>query len=199
MSRKSRWDKAQKWEKDWWGNCINTYGEETKQFLYAEKMGLQTFHDGKSPFNFNLEGKSVLDIGGGPSSLLLKCMNFSGAVIDPCEFPQWVYDRYKLAGIDCYQFKAEDITKRFPKFDESWIYNCAQHTDRPDKVIRNAKKISKLIRIFEWLETKKNIGHPHILEKDKLNIWLGGEGKVEFVNSHTAVGKAYYGIFPTKI
>jgi len=71
----SVWQQAQEWEFGWWGNCVNTYGEETKQLLYAARMGLTAFHDGKSPFNFDLGGASVLDIGGGPSSLLLKCTN----------------------------------------------------------------------------------------------------------------------------
>jgi len=32
------WQKAQRWEKDWWGNCTNTFGEETKQLLYANRI-----------------------------------------------------------------------------------------------------------------------------------------------------------------
>ncbi|MHC4464472.1 MAG: hypothetical protein ACYS30_24030, partial [Planctomycetota bacterium] len=58
------WSEVQEWETSWWGKCINTYGEETKQLLYADRMGLQMFHDGKSPFNIDVKGANVLDIGG---------------------------------------------------------------------------------------------------------------------------------------
>ena len=56
------WKDDQEWEKNWWGNCTNTYGEEQKQLLYASRMGLSTFHDGRSPYNLSVSGK-VLDIG----------------------------------------------------------------------------------------------------------------------------------------
>ena len=94
------WRRAQAWERDWWGDCLNTYSEEEKQLVYANRMGLVAFHDGKSPYNFDLGGMSVLDIGGGPCSLLLKCVNFRGKVIDPLCFPDWVLARYELAGIE---------------------------------------------------------------------------------------------------
>lgn len=193
----NQWDKAQKFEKEWWLACQNTFGEETKQFLYAHRMGLTTFHDGKSPFNFDMKGKSVLDIGGGPTSLLLKCHNVKGKVIDPCEFPGWVWDRYQLAGIEYEQIKAEEMKEK--GYDECWIYNCLQHCENPEKVIKNARKAGKLIRIFEWIETEANEGHPHILTEKKLNKWLGGNGKVEELKGqNTCWGKAYYGIFTKK-
>ena len=85
MSKLSKgWQEAQRWELGWWGDCTNTYGEEEKQLLYASRMGLKSFHNGKSPYNFDLDGMSILDIGGGPVSLLLKCINFRKAkVVDP--------------------------------------------------------------------------------------------------------------------
>lgn len=187
------WQQAQEWEKNWWQMAINTYGEETKQLLYAEKMGLKTFHDGKSPFNFDMEGKKVLDIGGGPVSLLLKCINVRGKVIDPCDYPQWIYDRYKLAGIEFEKKKGEDIEEK--DFDECWIYNVLQHVENPEKVIKNALGAGKIVRIFEWIDTPANEGHPHCLTEEKLNEWLGGTGKVEELNLPTLKGRCYYGIF----
>jgi len=190
------WQKAQKWEEAWWGFCQNTYGEELKQLLYAKKMRLEFFHNGKSPFNIAGTGKKILDIGGGPVSLLLKCLNIKGKVIDPCNFPKWVELRYMMAGIEYEKIKAEDIKER--DWDEVWIYNVLQHVENPQKVIKNAKKAGKIIRIFEWLDTLENKGHPHILTEKKLNEWLGGEGKVEYLeNQNTCTGKCYYGVFLT--
>ena len=197
--KKNGWQEAQKFEKDWW-NFSNTFGEEMKQLLYAEKMGLKTFHDGKSPFNFDIGNKSVLDIGGGPVSLLLKCKNVeTGVVIDPLKIPKWVKERYKEANIHSFLLKGEEVEKWGFKFDEIWIYNCLQHTENPKKIIKNAKKIGKLIRIFEWIDIPVCEGHPHELTEKKLNKWLGGEGKVEVLKGqNTCFGKCYYGIFNGK-
>lgn len=191
------WIDETRWESDWWDTCQNTFGEEEKQLTYARKMGLKAFHDGKSPYNFDLEGKSVLDIGGGPSSLLLKCHNVKGTVIDPCDYPEWTESRYKASGIRFYKTKGEEIEES--GYDEVWIYNVLQHTEVPERVIKNARKAGNLIRIFEWIDTYVAPGHPHVLTEEKLNEWLKGEGKVEVLDLPTLKGKCFYGIFPTKV
>lgn len=199
------WNKVQEWEIEWWGDCINTYGEEEKQLVYAQKMGLRWFHNGKSPYNIDLEGKRVVDIGGGASSLLLKCVNrgVSCWVIDPIlkHTPRWIQQRYIDSNIIPLGVKGEDIDKMLPfsVYDEVWIYNVLQHTEIPGKIIRNAKRKSKIIRIFEWIDTPINDGHPHALSEKSLNEWLDGEGKTEVFNHYTLQGKAYYGIFPTPL
>lgn len=205
------------WEQEWHGTCQNTYGEETKQLLYANRMGLEFFHNGKSPYNIDMKGTSVLDVGGGPVSLLLKCVNVSRArIIDPLELPEWVKGRYELAGILydsipaemlCHHCYWEDIDEDIPysdsdwchyaRFDEVWIYNVLQHVENAQKVIKNARKAGKLIRIFEWVDMRPTDTHPQLLTEEKLNEWLGGEGKVEQLNQSGCTGRAYYGIFPT--
>lgn len=192
------WKKTQIWERQWHGTCQNTFWEEQKQQVYFEKMGLQAqMIDGKFPV-YDLKGASVLDIGGGPTSILLKCINVKGTIIDPCDFPEWVGDRYKVAGIKFYKVKGEDfvIGNKIPQtYDEVFLYNCLQHCENPQKIIQNARKVSKIIRLFEWIETEPNEGHPHVLTEEKLNKWLGGEGKVEEINDRGCVGKCFYGIF----
>jgi len=192
------WKEAQEWEEDWWGNCQNTYGEEEKQLLYANRMGLKLFHNGKSPYNIDLGGKDVLDIGGGPASLLLKCVNFSTAmVIDPLRMPPWVLARYTTANILFGGLPGEEIQEG--GWDEVWIYNVLQHSQNPATIIRQAQAAADVIRIFEWIDTEINIGHPHSLTEEKLNEWLGGEGKVEILNGQAnCYGKCFHGIFPTK-
>lgn len=187
--------KAQDWEKDWWGTCQNSYSEETKQLLYADRMGLVRCPDGKTPYRFDMKGISVLDIGGGPASLLLKCVNVNGKVVDPLDFPKWVYDRYELAGIAYELVPGEELNEA--GYDEVWIYNVLQHVEDPEKIIENAMKAAKLIRIFEWVGMKPSPGHKTLSESD-LNRWLGGEGKVEqLTGQNGCFGKAYYGVFPT--
>lgn len=190
------WQRAQEWEREWWGMCVNTYGEEQKQLLYANRMGLRTFHDGKSPYNFDMGSASVLDIGGGPCSLLLKCINVIGKVVDPLEFPAWVSMRYQAAGIEFERAQGEHIEET--GWDEAWLYNVLQHTEDPAQVIRNAQRAANLIRIFEWVDAPTNEGHPHSLTEAQLNEWLRGEGKIEqLIGQHTCMGTGYYGIFPT--
>jgi hypothetical protein len=192
------WDRAQDWEADWWGNCTNTLGEETKQVLYAQRMGLEWFHDGKSPFNIDMGGKSVLDIGGGPCSILLKCRNVIGTVADPLSVPPWVKARYRIAKVELLQVAAEELKAEIGgvHFDECWIYNVLQHTQDPRIVIEQAGGLADLIRIFEWIDTPTNVGHPHALSEDMLNELLGGIGKTELLKGQNACyGKCYYGIF----
>jgi len=190
------WDAAQAWEASWWGTCTNTYGEEEKQLLYARRMGLRFFHNGKSPYNVDLVGRSVVDIGGGPCSMLLKCTNRGRALVaDPLAVPAWVRARYACTGIELEQVGGETLEER--GFDEAWLYNVLQHTRDPEQVIARAQKAARLIRLFEWIDTPANEGHPHTLTQAGLDTWLGGYGKVEQINGEAnCYGRAYYGIFP---
>jgi hypothetical protein len=198
MDIMNKWNKAQDWELSWWKQVyLNTFNEENKQILYADRMGLKKANIPHSPYFYDLEGRSVLDIGGGPTSLLLKCVNaFASAVADPLMhmYPSWIIDRYVYADLDAISVKGEDLDTDVP-FDEVWLYNVLQHTDRPRSIIDNALEIGDIVRIFEWIDTPANIGHPHTLTEDKLNEWLGGFGRVEWVNERSCRGKAYYGIF----
>lgn len=196
------WEQAQEWEANWHGNCVNSYGEEEKQLLYADRMGLKRSPDASTPYRFDLGGISVLDVGGGPYSLLLKCVNFSHAkVVDPL-LPygeEWVGMRYEAAGIEWDNVPGENVkTENEYIYDEVWCYNVLQHVQDPDKVIMNMKELGHIIRIFEWLETKINVGHPHTFTKDYFDKMLNGRGKVEALNGQAnCCGKCYYGIFPT--
>jgi len=190
------WQEAQKWEKKWHGDCVNSYNEETKQLIYAKYMGLKMTHNIKTPYTFNMKGQSIIDLGGGPYSLLLKCENFSYAVVvDPIDYPQWVIDRYYAKKIYYIQSPAEEMTSGERIFDEVWIYNVLQHTYNPQKILANALQLGKIIRIFEWIETGTSEGHLHNLTKNNLDNWLGGNGKADYVNQQGCRGNCYYGIF----
>jgi 2-polyprenyl-3-methyl-5-hydroxy-6-metoxy-1,4-benzoquinol methylase len=189
-----KWKQAQSWEQEWWGDCVNSLNEELKQLTYAQKMGLVRSPSAKTPYRFDLGGLSVLDIGGGPVSLLLKCINFSRAkVVDPLRQPEWVLERYKLKGVEYEQKKGEKIAEE--GWDEVWTYNTLQHCENPKVIIENGKKAGNLIRIFEWLDVPIVDGHINNLTESNLNEWLEGIGKVEQLNNPPAMGKAYFGIF----
>lgn len=197
------WHDAQHDEKAWWSTCANTYWEETKQLVYARYMGITFQPDERGPYLINLGNKSVLDIGGGPCSLLLKAtMTSTRTVADPCEYPSWVGERYKAQGIEYAQVKGEDIgtfmeTKN-EKYDEVWLYNCLQHVDDPAKIIHNALAALKpggTFRVFEWVNTATNTAHPHSLSKSDLDRWIGQTGNVVALSEQGCYGDAYHGAF----
>ena len=71
-------------------------------------MGLRPNWSCAHPPEFDLMDRSVVDIGGGPASLLLKCMNKGRAVVaDPSVFPDWVTARYEACGIEYWRMEGE--------------------------------------------------------------------------------------------
>jgi hypothetical protein len=190
------WEQEQEWERQWWADCANTYGEETKQLTYAHRMGFTIVpYAGKWPV-YDMEGRSVVDVGGGPASILLKCVNLGRALVaDPCKYPPWVYDRYHERGIGTTLMPGEEL--EVLAADEVWIYNVLQHVQDPERVVARARAAGRTLRIFEWLETPASPGHPHTLTFRDLNAWTGrGTGHIEEMNENGCVGLAYYGVFP---
>lgn len=194
------WSGHQAWERDWWAGCINTFAEESKQISYAFRMGLVVVPDptGNERWPmYDLGGRSVLDIGGGPCSLLLKTFNAGPlTVADPCDYPEWIADRYLHARIDWRQLRGEDLLDDRDEYDEVWVYNCLQHVADPARIAANALRIGKTVRVFEWLDVGVCPGHPHDLHADDLDEWYQGRGTVEMMRGENACyGKAYYGVF----
>lgn len=178
-----KWTDHSRTESEWWGDCLNTSDEEGKQAHYAQHMGLDKFnvYDKKRAFGvkYDMLGKSILDIGGGPASLLLKCVNVGRAlIIDPCTWPQWVMDRYEAAGIEYRPEKAE-TAQLTEVFDEVWLYNTLQHVWNPEQIIKLALRHARLIRVFEWIETAATPGHPHVLTEQFLNQCFDAAGEVK--------------------
>lgn len=196
---REEWAPHQAWENEWWGDCLNTFGEETKQITYGHRMGLINQPRGETWPSYDLKGQSVLDLGGGPVSMLLKCYNGKPGgltVVDPGAYPAWTMERYKTAGIRYVQEPAEDFSDPFRIYDLCLMYNVLQHTIDPEAIIRVAQRQSKLIRIFEWVEVGENVmGHPHNLHAADLDAWLDGFGTVAQINENGCRGLCYYGTF----
>ncbi len=183
-----------KFEEDYWGNCCNTFDEDQKHYVYAKYMGLQREH-----YSFPVHNKIIMDIGGGPSSMLLKTKGLKrGTVVDPIAYPQWTVDRYKLMNITVVIMPGEDIAKNglaLRHYDEVWIYNCMQHAIDPEKIIKNAFAAAPILRLFEWIDIPAHDGHPHELTEANLNKWIGAKGSTVKLAEQGCYGTAYYGVF----
>ena len=176
-------------EKDYWGDCCNTFDEDQKHYVYARLMGLEQEH-----YSFNVHNKAIADIGGGPSSMLLKTKNLKrGKVIDPIQYPKWTMMRYFIKNIEVDIRPGEEFDEY--GYDEVWIYNCMQHAIDPQKIIQNAKRAAPVLRLFEWIDIPAHDGHPHELTESNLNEWIGAKGNVITLAESGCYGKAYYGVF----
>jgi glycosyltransferase involved in cell wall biosynthesis/SAM-dependent methyltransferase len=180
-------------EKDFWGNCANTFHEDIKHYTYAKFMGIE-----RNGHHFIVHGKSILDIGGGPTSMLLKSYDLNrGKVVDPIKYPDWTVERYRGKNIDVSVDCGENVNET--GWDEVWIYNCLQHVRDPQKIIENAKRAAPILRIFEWIDIPAHEGHPQELKEELLNLWIGGKGSTATLSEKDTGchGRVYYGSFKT--
>lgn len=178
----NKWTNAQNHEAEFWNDCTKTLVEEQKQLFYATRMKLPFVDYPLS--NIDFQGKSVIDVGAGPTSLLLKSHNYSKALaIDPLmdTFPAWVKDRYHSVGIETLASGGEDIDTNLI-FDEAIIYNVLQHTIDPELIAHKLLRVAKTVRVFEWIDVKSDDLHPHILTEENLNKWFGCKGMIELVH-----------------
>lgn len=176
------WEDHQKWELSWHSarnNCANSYAEETKQYDYAHRMGLDAYkYNLYGTIGWDFGDKTVLDVGGGPYSMLLKSKAKRLVVLDPCEYPNWTKVRYQECGIEFIKQPAEEM--EFPEpFDIVLCYNVLQHTKDPEEICRRMRKYSRIIHFFDWCEIGVAPGHPQNLHAGDLMKWLGGHAKVE--------------------
>ncbi len=165
-----------KFEASWWGDCANTYGEESKQIAYAKVMDLDpgTWHGGDHWPVWDFGDTKVLDVGGGPTSMLLKSRFGVGVVVDPCPYPSWVTERYLTHDIDQRIEAAEDFLPQIADgyFDTVLCYNVLQHTMDPELICKEMARIAAEVRLFEWVDLPAHPGHPHELHADELSHWL---------------------------
>jgi hypothetical protein len=185
-------------EQSFWGDCCNTFDEQQKHYVYARLMGI-SLAKAYSLAVGAAGGRRILDIGGGPCSMLLLADgDVSGSVVvDPTPYPAWTRQRYRSRGIDVKLMAGEDVSPdalrspHSPQFHEVWIYNCLQHCEDPEKIILNALRCARVLRLFEWVDIPPHEGHPHQLSADLLNLWTGSIGTVHELSSSGCYGRGY--------
>lgn len=188
------WKECQKYERESWGNDIyitDDNVEVEKQNTYAKLMEIVTDeHFDK----IDLQNKSILDVGCGPVSLLLRCKNFKRAVgIEPLFYSEQVNEIYKKSNIELLQIPAENMDFKTNEFDEVWMYNVLQHVKSPGAILEKLIQYGSVIRIFEWINIPAHEGHPHMLTAQyfiqKLNL-IPSEYNICHFNTEKLQGKA---------
>jgi 2-polyprenyl-3-methyl-5-hydroxy-6-metoxy-1,4-benzoquinol methylase len=162
-----------------------------KQQSYMRRMGVIQVGLGEQWPCYQSSAHSIVDIGGGPVSPLLKLARLQhGVVVDPGHYPEWTRMRYAHCGIDVIRERAEDWLRNTEQlsFDEAWCMNVLQHTVDPEVIVKGMRRVARRVRIFEWINTPPSLGHPHTLLADSLNEWLEGTGTVESIAENGANG-----------
>ena len=177
---KNKWATAQKKEAAYWREILEG-GDKQKQYndfevsqqhVYKISMGFPPDFELVSGL-YDLNNLSILDIGGGPNSLLLQSRNFSkGTVVDPLEVSSAVKERYEGLGIDLIQERGETFSSK-NIYDEVWIYNCLQHVEDPEALLKNAKNLGKKVRIFEIVHQGTDELHLHTITPELIEGILG--------------------------
>jgi len=164
---KEKWEKAQKIEAAYWEKYAHI--ELIKQKGYCKMMQFD--------LNADYTGRSFLDIGGGPKSILLHLKNPTyRCVLDPIQ-SSTAKKEYDEAGISFSNIPAEEFSSR-QNYTDVLIYNCLQHVLDPAAVFNTAwdsLKDGGALRICEFLgipEGKHGTDyfdcHPHVITED----WL---------------------------
>ncbi len=162
-----KWMDCQAYERKDWGSDIYLVPENRevqKQVHYASLMKLSKDLNYQ---HIDLSQKSVLDVGCGPVSMLLRSSNFKRAVgVEPLDYGKDVDEAYKSKNVDLLKIPAEKMNFKNQEFDEVWMYNVLQHVYDPLLVLEKIMKSGKTLRIFEWVDIAPHEGHPHELTED---------------------------------
>jgi SAM-dependent methyltransferase len=170
----TEWQEAQEWERRWWGTerAPHWADEERKQRDYFRLMGLP-LPEGKGE-ELDLGFTTVLDVGCGPTSVLLRSTHGLSRGVDPITMSAETRKRYAECGVQLVGAKAEEMPLD-RTFDEGWMYNCLQHTEDPEEILRRMLSCCRSVRVFEWIDIKEKWpGHPQMLTEDLFWRHLGG-------------------------
>jgi hypothetical protein len=179
-----RWMQAQQEERKFWDEHDRAEHRAQQRFI----AGLLNFGYGDPPI-------SVVDFGGGPTSLLLKGTGIRlRHVVDPLPLTDDEKKRYAGEKIVYHQTMAENFDAEPKMFEEVWGYNCLQHVQVPEMILDRVRALQpKRIRWFEWVNVPESIVHPHMIDSKWLinQILRNSEYQSEFFTTGTHVTPTY--------
>lgn len=179
-----RWQEAQKGEAEFWSSADRTALCKYLDGLYVNQLQITPEA---------IQGKTVLDLGGGPYPLaiLLGLPIASVTVVDPLPFANVLLDPLVK------RITAPAETYSGPRCDEVWGYNVLQHVIDPAAVIATALRHALTrVRWFDWVDSPIASHHPHSLKAEwlieqfagwKLTVCSKGSVRVPKVQHYCAV------------
>jgi hypothetical protein len=197
-----RWTEAQAKEQSNWNSSIvkndTEYQKGISVFRFSWVMGLTPYQD--------LERKSILDLGGGFSSILPTFTNYKrGTIIDPIIVPESIRKYYHERNIGYINAMAEDWLNNLPTYkpyDEIWIYNLLKHVADPEVILDNLPKAGKVLRFCEIMDDVVDTAHLRALDYEWLHKKLMSiSTHVDFRQAHQTYDiymDLYGGIFTLK-
>lgn len=146
--------------------------------------------------NFDLEQKSIIEIGPARIPSLYFCKNYRNSfIIEPLIFSSAESLMSKMKNITFIREPAELCD--FPKADEAILLNLLQHVIDPIEIINRCKENVKVIRFFEPIDTVYDRCHPHAFNLDffknqfgenNVKFYSGGSGGQGFHTQNCAYG-----------
>ena len=146
----------------------------------------------------DFKDKVIVEVGGGPRGSLLNTKgNFKrGILVEPLidRWPSEIRKDYEKIGVEIVAAPYEDL-EIDEMVDETWFFNVVQHVIDPQEQLEIAKKTSKIIRVFESINSGVDASHPHLITKETFTEVLGDFGKVFQGGSEAGFHSAdcYYG------
>jgi ubiquinone/menaquinone biosynthesis C-methylase UbiE len=207
-----QWKSANVGESEYWQIYTAEVDTLKHQEQYMDAMGIHDDYFHAPDNSLNMSGLNVLDVGGGPSSILLRTNKLRGnqhdgvnhgVVIDPLIITEHQKLRYDYYGIEFIQDQSENIDQYYSErgyFDECFIYNCLQHVVDPIEILDKVTSISKRIRIAEPLNIPTDSMHLHMFTKEYFdNYFSESKFEVHQVNVER-IGSChhYVGLFSIK-
>lgn len=168
MTTYDRWLQAHKAETTYWLSLLKDperIKNEDAYNRYKHVLGLDVE---------DVTGRIIIDLGGGPISILCHFDCPDSVVVDPLDIPTAFITRYHSYNISYWKIQAEKLLSDFqsPKFDEVWMYNCLTHTQNPEFILKNVHKLAPILRIGEPMGTNIDVAHPHTFTVDQMKQWL---------------------------
>lgn len=172
MTDRSIWENAQKGEINHHSDSFDLNEKNFNHYLhvYAKVFGLV-----QPEFNFDINGKSIMEIGPGVFSAMLYCKNINKPcyVVEPLQMPANVIEQYADKPITFLNGTVEELD--LPSVDEVWVFNVMQHIWQPDVFVEKLKRAAKKIVFFEPINTPKDQMHIQTYGIDSFKEFFGDD------------------------
>lgn len=108
----------------------------------------------------NQHGKTIVEIGCGPSPVTSACVNVNAVLIEPLDY---VLNAARI------RQTAEDAEF---SGDEAWLFNVLQHVRDPELIVQKCKQMP-VVRFFEPIDYPVSLCHPHSFSLQDFQRWFG--------------------------